>query len=114
MKLVSGKKPPEQIKVEESKPVLKYNWQHMDYAPRDGTFFLATGLNGGINKRGRHYVRARYDRYRGKFIEEVDGLCHNLDNLTHWTYLISPEEECMMESNEKPRYLRHDNIADKI
>lgn len=68
-------------------------WLPIESAPRDGSVFLATGWDCGVEKGTRHFAVAWWKNESGFFIEgpEDDSSVQNrLSYLTHWMPLPEP------------------------
>lgn len=66
-------------------------WQPIETAPKDGTWILVTGWDGGYPNQKRYYCTCRYDKDYDSFCESSD--YHWLKDFTHWMPLPdSPED----------------------
>lgn len=66
-------------------------WQPIETAPKDGTWILVTGWDGGLPNPKRYYCTCRFDKDWGSFLESSDYVA--CDDFTHWMPLPdSPEE----------------------
>lgn len=64
-------------------------WQPIETAPRDGTWFLATGFDYGRNDKPRHYAVVFWEGY--SFISDPLST-ESFDYLTHWMPLPEAPE----------------------
>lgn len=64
-------------------------WQPIETAPKDGTAFIATGLNYGKDSGPRHYCMALWEQGEWREASEWNGHS-SLAYLTHWQPLPSP------------------------
>lgn len=58
-------------------------WQPIETAPKDGTFFIATGFNYGKSSDPRHYCMALWEQGEWREASEWNGHS-SLAYLTHW------------------------------
>lgn len=69
-----------------------FDWQPIETAPKDGTWILVTGWDGGLPNPKRYYCTCRFDKDWGSFLESSDYVA--CDDFTHWRPLpVSPEDE---------------------